>query len=395
MTDPSSAATVELAESVTEIGRAAGDACAGVENPFVGFDFLRCLEESGAATDATGWAPRHVLIRDADGGLRACAPVYVKGHSMGEYVFDHGWADAYERAGGRYYPKLLCAVPFTPVTGPRLLVRGDLAGDVAAGLRRQLGLALAGLTRDAGLSSAHVNFISQDDDEALRAAGFVSRAGLQYHWHNDGYRGFHDFLAALTARKRKAINRERRAVAAAGLVIERLSGETITEAHWDAFFAFYQDTGERKWGHAYLNRAFFRLIGERMANKVVLILASRDGRPIAGALNLMGADAIYGRYWGCSEDVPFLHFELCYHQAIEVAIERGLARVEAGAQGDHKIARGYLPVQTRSAHFIAHPGLRAAVADFTDNERRIIETQRDFLTKESPYRQGDDPGRGP
>lgn len=385
---------VEVVERLADVERAAWDACAGTDHPFLSYDFLSCLEDSGAVAPGTGWAPRHVVVKDGAGQVLACAPTYLKGHSMGEYVFDWGWAEAYERAGGRYYPKMLCAVPFTPVTGPRLLVLGALPDALKAQLKRQLAETLMGLVNGAGLSSVHVNFLKDDDAHVLHEAGFLPRVGLQYHWENNNYGSFDDFLGELSSRKRKAIRKERRTVSEAGLTIEHLSGDAITETHWNAMYAFYQDTGQRKWGRPYLNREFFRLLGERMGDKVLLIAARHpnDGRIIAGALNLIGTDALYGRYWGCSEDVPFLHFELCYHQAIEAAIARGLARVEAGAQGEHKIARGYLPTFTHSTHFIANEGLRDAVAGFARNERRAIKEEYAILMEESPYRQGGDAG---
>ena len=390
MPDDGPERTISLVERLAEVPRDAWDACASPHantgNPFVSFDFLSCLEDSGCVGVGTGWAARHVVIRDAEGQMLACAPTYLKSHSMGEYVFDHGWAEAYERAGGAYFPKLLTAVPFTPATGPRLLVRSDLPPTLQRQLKRQLASTLAGLAQSASLSSAHVNFIEQDDAQALHEAGFVPRVGIQYHWKNNNYRTFDDFLGELSSRKRKAIKKERRQVSEAGLVIEPLSGSAIRSEHWDALYGFYQDTGSRKWGRPYLNREFFHLLGERMADRVLLMVARRDERIIAGALNLIGADALYGRYWGCVEDVPFLHFELCYHQAIEAAIARGLDRVEAGAQGEHKIARGYLPTLTHSAHFITNPGLRDAVANFCQGEQRAMEHELEILQGESPYR---------
>ncbi|MFC1673074.1 GNAT family N-acetyltransferase [Pseudomonadota bacterium] len=377
---------VEVVERLADVERTQWDACAGSENPFLSYDFLSSLEDSGSVTADAGWAPRHVLIQDDAGEILACAPVYLKGHSHGEYVFDWGWAEAYERAGGSYYPKLVCAVPFTPVTGPRLMVREGVPDALGAQLKRQLASTLAGLVSGANLSSVHANFLGEDDVKALHEAGFLPRSGLQYHWNNNNYQDFDEFLGELNSRKRKAIKRERKGVAQADLTIERLTGAAITGAHWDAMYAFYQDTGARKWGRPYLNREFFRLLGERMADQVMLIIAKRGEKIIAGALNLIGEDALYGRYWGCAEDVPFLHFELCYHQAVEAAIERGLARVEAGAQGEHKIARGYLPTLTHSAHFIADEGFRDAVANFLDHERRAIEHEFAVLMEESPFR---------
>jgi len=382
--------TISVVEGLAQVPSAAWDACAGGDNPFLSHAFLSALEDSASVSQQNGWAPRHVVIRDVSGEVLACAPVYLKGHSAGEYVFDHGWAEAYQRAGGSYYPKLLSAVPFTPVTGSRLLVRGDLPPPVQTQLKRQLADAFLGLTAGAKLSSVHVNFIPDDDANVLHEAGFLPRLGLQYHWNNNKYGDYSDFLDELTSRKRKALNKERRAVAQAGLCIERLTGAAISPAHWDAMYGFYLDTGARKWGQPYLNRKAFRMIGERMADRVLLVMAKRGDSTIAGALNLIGSDALYGRYWGCSEDVRFLHFELCYHQSVEFAIERGLARVEAGAQGEHKIARGYLPTLTHSAHFITDPGLREAVAGFLDLERRAVRHEFNVLMEESPYRQSPD-----
>lgn len=392
MPDGSDALVVLVVERLAEVERGAWDACAGGDNPFVSYAFLSCLEDSGSIAPETGWAARHIVIKDGDGDVLAVAPTYLKSHSMGEYVFDQGWAEAYTRAGGNYYPKLLTAVPFTPATGPRLLVNNDRPDGLKRQLKRQLAATLAGLVDDAGLSSAHVNFVTDLDAHVLHEAGFVPRAGMQYHWNNNNYATFDDFLGELSSRKRKALKKERRQVSETDLTIEHLSGDAITDAHWDAMYGFYMDTGQRKWGRPYLNRACFRLLGERMAERVLLIVARRGEDIIAGALNLIGSDALYGRYWGCSEDVPFLHFELCYHQAVEAAIERGLARVEAGAQGEHKIARGYLPTLTHSAHYIAHAGLKDAVANFAQNERRAIEQEFALLMEETPYRRGDDTG---
>jgi len=344
--------------------------------------FLAALERSGSVGQGTGWTPVHLAARQG-GKLIAAAPLYLKDHSFGEYVFDHGWADAYARAGGRYYPKLLCAAPFTPAPGPRLLAT-DGAG--RALLARAL-IAVAGKLR---LSSVHVNFI--DDDAALEAEGFLPRRGIQFHWFNRGYRSYDDFLGALSSRKRKALKRERRE-AAEGLTFTRVTGADIAERHWDLFWRFYQDTGARKWGEPYLTRSFFSLLGETMRNEILLVFAEDSGRPIAGALNLIGGDALYGRYWGRTEDRPFLHFEVCYHQAIDFAIEKGLARVEAGAQGDHKLARGYEPVITKSAHWIADPGFRAAVARYLDAERRQAEAEQAALADETPYRDAGEPSR--
>jgi uncharacterized protein len=382
-------AEIEVHRSIADIGRNAWDACAAAPdyaaNPFISFDFLDALEQTRCATDRTGWAPHHLSVRDQAGAVAAVMPLYLKSHSQGEYVFDHGWADAYERAGGRYYPKLQCAAPFSPVTGPRLMVRPDI--DRAEGHRMLLGGALTVCER-LGASGLHVTFPMADEWEAMGEHGFLQRQDKQFHWHNDGYRTFDDFLAALSSSRRKTIRRERRD-AQAGLEIVALSGDELKEEHWDAFFGFYMDTGGRKWGRPYLTRAFFSALGERMADRVLLFLARRDGRWIAGALNLIGSDCLYGRNWGCTEDVPFLHFELCYYQAIEHAIARGLDRVEAGAQGPHKIARGYLPSPVYSTHYIADLALRAPVARYLEQERVAVQEEMGWLEEEySPFREG-------
>lgn len=352
-------------------------------NPFVSHAFLRALEESGSATAETGWLPQHLLYEDSDSRLLACMPCYLKSHSRGEYVFDQGWAEAYMRAGGRYYPKLQAAIPFTPVPGPRLLVRGGTSP-----LERQAILLEAGrtLTRELGVSSLHIAFMTQEEWRLAGEFGYLQRTDQQFHWHNDGYRSFDDFLAALSSRKRKAIKRERHAALDEGIEIERVSGRDLTEAHWDAFFAFYMNTGSRKWGTPYLTRACFSLLGETMSDELLLVLAKHGGSYIAGALNVIGADALYGRYWGAAVMRDFLHFEVCYYQAIDYAIEHRLARVEAGAQGGHKLARGYLPAETYSAHYIADPGLRRAVADYLQRERRAVTHEAALLAAESPYR---------
>ena len=381
-------AEVRVHRRIAEIGRRAWDRCAAASdqaaNPFIAYDFLDILEESGCAVERCGWAPHHLAIEDRDGAVAAVMPLYLKSHSQGEYVFDHAWADAYERAGGRYYPKLTAAAPFSPVTGPRLLVRADVDREV--GWTALLDGALT-LTGRFGASTLGVNFPTEDEWRFMGERGLLLRQNQQYHWFNAGYASFEEFLAALSSGRRKTIRRERRE-AAAEVEIVRLSGADLTEDHWDAFFAFYMDTGSRKWGQPYLNRRFFSLLGERMADKVLLILARRGGRWIAGALNLIGGDCLFGRNWGCLEDVPFLHFELCYYQAIESAIDMGLARVEAGAQGPHKIARGYLPSAVYSAHYIADPALRAPVARFLDEERRAVQGEMDWLAEEySPFKE--------
>jgi len=384
---------VKMVGGIGAVAAADWDACAGARsqdgartipyNPFISHTFLSILEESGSVSDKTGWIPQHLVAEDGAGGVAACMPCYLKSHSQGEYVFDWGWADAFERAGGRYYPKLQVAVPFTPVPGRRLLVRPGL--DL-----RHFGAVLAEaaeeLARRYGVSSVHVTFLSQAEWELLGGRGFLRRTGQQFHWTNSGYTDFEGFLSALAARKRKQIRRERRDARAGDISIEWLTGRDITEAHWDAFFAFYMDTGSRKWGRPYLNRRFFSLLGEAMADDVLLIFANRAGRPIAGALNMIGSDALYGRYWGALEDHPFLHFELCYYQAIEFAIARGLDRVEAGAQGPHKLARGYLPQTIYSAHWIADPSLRRAVARFLDEERAHVAFEQRLLSDHAPFR---------
>ena len=376
----SASVTARIAKGVASIPAAQWDACAGDTNPFVSHAFLSALERSGSVSSEAGWQPLPIVIDDPCGAPAAIVPAYAKSHSQGEYVFDHAWADAWERAGGRYYPKLQAAVPFTPVPGPRLLLRdAALAPGLIAGLEA--------VTDQNRLSSAHVTFLDDAQLPLFEQAGWLVRAGTQFHWRNDGYASFDDFLRALSSRKRKAIRKERER-ALEGLTVRHLSGPDITEAHWDAFWAFYQDTGSRKWGHPYLTRPFFSMLGEAMGGKVLLMLAERDGRPIAGALNLIGADALYGRYWGCVEEVPFLHFELCYYQAIEAAIARGLSRVEAGAQGEHKLARGYVPVTTWSAHYLPDPNFRRAVADYLERERAAVAHEQEFLGELTPFRRG-------
>ncbi|RWP36070.1 GNAT family N-acetyltransferase [Mesorhizobium sp.] len=352
-------------------------------NPLVSFTFLSALEDSGCAVRRTGWQSHHLRLETAQGKLLGAIPCYLKSHSQGEYVFDHGWSDAFERAGGRYYPKLQCAVPFTPVTGPRLLVN---KGEDSRAVKTGLAAGLKAVTEKLGVSSAHVTFAQLRDVEALEAAGFLHRTDQQFHFFNEGYSTYDDFLATLASRKRKAMRKERREALAHGISIDWLTGKDLTERVWDDFFAFYMDTGSRKWGRPYLSREFFSMIGERMADDILLVMARRNGRYIAGAINFIGSDALYGRNWGCIEDHPFLHFEVCYHQAIDFAIDRKLKVVEAGAQGEHKLARGYRPVTTHSAHYIAHPGLRNAVADYLRRERREVERMAGYLEEHTPFR---------
>ena len=375
--------SLQVYPRIAEIGQAAWDLCAGTDNPFVSYGFLSALEDSGSVGGTSGWHPRYTVLQDAAGGVAAVAPSYAKTNSYGEYVFDHGWANALERAGGRYYPKLQVAAPFSPVPGPRLLRGPGVSVEAMA-------QALEILAEELGCSSTHVTFCTDTEWQILGEAGWLQRLGTQYHWDNPGYASFEDFLAVLSSRKRKVIRRERRD-AQAGLNFRALSGAALTPEIWRHFYRFYTSTTDRKWGGAYLTPEFFNLLGERLGERVVLMFAERDGRPIAGALNLRGTDTLYGRNWGCVEDVPFLHFELCYYQAIEYAIAHKLKRVEAGAQGEHKIQRGYLPQPTFSAHNIRHPGLRRSVALFLEAERAQIEEAMAAMRKEGPYRQADGP----
>jgi predicted N-acyltransferase len=384
--------SVRYAESLESVAATAWDACANPSglpgsvgeryNPFVSHAFLCALELSKSVGARSGWAPAHALIEDSRGRLVACAPAYIKTHSLGEYVFDHNWARAYELAGGRYYPKIQVAAPFTPVTGRRLLV----APDAPEGARKALIVALQELCKAISASSIHVTFCTEEERGALSDAGFIARAGEQFHFVNDRYADFEDFLARLTARKRKAIRRERREALGDGITIDLLTGGDIRSAHWDSFFEFYVDTGARKWGRPYLTRAFFEEIGARMADRVLLVMARRGARHIAGAINFLGDDAIYGRNWGALEDVPFLHFEVCYYQAIEFAIRRGYRRVEAGAQGEHKIARGYRPAITHSAHLFADPRLGEAVSAYLARERAAVAEWAAEHAADLPYK---------
>ena len=370
--------TLTLHPHIAEIDPADWDACAGPGNPFVSHAFLSALEDSGSANARTGWMPQHAALRDGD-RIVAVVPMYAKSHSYGEYVFDHSWANAFERGGGSYYPKLQVAVPFSPVPGPRLLARDGIGVEA-------LGQALAQACEELNLSSVHATFCTAADAEALGRAGWLQRLGTQFHWENAGYATFEDFLGALNSRKRKSIKRERRDANAAGLQFLALRGDDIKPKHWDAFYKFYTSTVDRKWGSAYLTRKFFPMLSERLGDRVVLMMAENDGVAVAGALNLVGDEALYGRNWGCRGDWPFLHFELCYYRAIEFAIEHGLKRVEAGAQGQHKIQRGYMPRPTYSAHYIAHAGLRRAVAGFLEQERPAVQADMDALAEMSPYR---------
>jgi uncharacterized protein len=352
-------------------------------NPFISHEFLSSLEESYSVGERTGWQPRHLLAEDMNGVLRGAAPCYAKSHSRGEYVFDHGWAEAFERAGGDYYPKLQIAVPFTPVTGPRLFAA---PGPVADPVRGALADALVEITRASDLSSAHVTFLTEQEWRSLGNRGFLQRTDQQFHWENAGYTSFDDFLNRLASRKRKTIKRERKEALSAGIEACWLTGSDLTEAVWDAFFSFYMETGSRKWGRPYLTRDFFSVVGQKMSDRILLVMARRAGRWIAGAINFIGADTLFGRNWGAVEHHPFLHFELCYYQAIDYAIANGLKRVEAGAQGEHKLARGYLPHTTYSAHFIANPGLHRAVADYLSRERAYVQAASRELAAATPFR---------
>jgi predicted N-acyltransferase len=370
--------TLRMARSVGELDAAQWDRLTESANPFVSHAFLSTLEDSGSVGAGTGWDPVPLVIEDEDRKLVAALPAYLKTHSQGEYVFDHSWADAWQRAGGQYYPKLQISVPFTPASGPRILTRDDAFAAPLLGAAEQF-------CEGNALSSAHATFIEPGQVALFRDAGWMLRHDIQFHWENRGYASFDEFLAALSSRKRKDIRKER-AAAQEGIEIRTLTGDAITPAHWEAFWRFYQDTGARKWGRPYLTREAFTLLGERMGERIVLVLALLDDRPIAGALNFVGADALYGRYWGAIVDKPFLHFELCYYQAIDCAIALGLARVEAGAQGGHKLARGYEPVQTISAHYIVHEGLREAIADFLRRERTGVAQEQLILGTRTPFR---------
>ena len=391
---PSSEFKVRIARDIAKIDAAQWDACANPQglseetsggerfNPFISHAFLLALEQSGSVGGRSGWAPMHVLVEDEAGRLIAAAPTYAKSHSQGEYVFDHGWAQAYARAGGRYYPKLQVAVPFTPATGRRLLV----APNAPPGARAALIAGLRALCEAVEASSIHVTFANAQDCAALKAAGFSMRTGEQFHFANPGYSDFEAFLAELSSRKRKNIRRERKDALGDGVSVEWVSGAALKREHWDAFFAFYMDTGSRKWGSPYLTRKFFDLVGASMADRILLVMARREGRYIAGAINFIGDDALYGRNWGAIEERPFLHFEVCYYQAIDFAIGRGLKRVEAGAQGEHKLARGYRPVPTFSLHDFADKRLGEAVAEYLIRERVAVEETIALYEEHAPFR---------
>jgi uncharacterized protein len=387
MPDGGEAVSVKVLGAIDEIAAADWNACAGTENPFVRHEFLRVLEDSGTVSDQTGWGQRHLVVEDDDGQVVGVAPCYLKSHSYGEYVFDWGWADAFERAGGKYYPKLQVSVPFSPVGGPRLLTR---PGPDAERVERILVAALMELAKNHDSSSVHITFCTEGEWARLGQAGLLQRIGQQFHWQNNAYDDFDDFLATLSSRKRKSIRKERRD-ANALVEIETLTGDALEDRHMEAFYGFYLNTVDRKWSNAYLNREFFLLLRERMRDKVVLIMASHEGRMVGGALNILGEDALYGRNWGCVERFRNLYFEACFYRAIDFAIARGLSTVEAGAQGPHKISRGYLPTPTYSAHWIADPNFRDAVENFLSRERRMMQHEIAELTELGPYRKT---GRG-
>ena len=372
--------TVSVLLQISSLDAAEWDGTGAGANPFTSHRFLAALEASGSVGQGTGWHPSHLVAR-LDRQVAGVAPAYLKTHSQGEYIFDHAWAQAYERAGGRYYPKLQCAVPFTPVTGPRLIAKTPT---VQAALLQ----AMAQVARQSGLSGAHVTFCTEAEARLGEEVGFLARASEQFHWLNHGYASYDEFLAQLSSRKRKAIRKERERAQGFGGTIRSLTGDQIRPEHWDAFWAFYQDTGGRKWGSPYLTREFFDILHDTMRDDCLLVLAERDGVPVAGALNLIGRDALYGRYWGCLEDHRFLHFELCYHRAIDWAIAHGIPRVEAGAQGEHKLARGYMPSQTHSLPGVAAEGFHNAIADYLTREAEAVSDEIAALTEMGPFRRG-------
>lgn len=382
---------IRVQDSIADIDQSEWDKLTGTSklagvgdyNPFVSHAFLLALEQSGCAVAETGWHGQHLVLEDSSGQLHAAIAGYVKSHSQGEYVFDHAWADAYERAGGRYYPKYQVSVPFTPATGPRLLISHSINGDAA---RIALASGIAQLTDQIGLSSAHVTFAGEQDIAAMRRAGFLHRTDQQFHFRNESYGDYSEFLETLTSRKRKNLKKERANAKSGGIDIEWLTGSDLTEEVMDAFFVFYADTGQRKWGRPYLNREFYSLIAQSMADDILLVMAKRDGRYIAAAINFIGGDTLYGRHWGCTEHHPFLHFEVCYHQAIDFAIERKLKFVEAGAQGQHKLARGYMPRTTHSAHYFPNESFRNAVSDYLDHERAEVAHYGKVLNDHGPFR---------
>jgi predicted N-acyltransferase len=386
MPDGSETQLIRIIGGISEINSDDWDACAGADDPFVRHAFLSALEESGSVSAEAGWMPHHLVLEDENYVALAVAPLYLKNHSYGEYVFDTGWADALHRAGGQYYPKLQVAVPFTPVTGRRFLVRQDLTAEKQRVLQRALLSGLVHLAERLKISSFHITFPNKQEWELCGELGLLQRKDRQFHWINDGFKSFDDFLAALSSRKRKGIRKERRTIAEKDVAIQTLSGDQIEERHWDAFYSFYQDTSDRKWGQAYLNRDFFSRLGESMGKKVLLIMAEFEGRFVGGALNMIGGNTLYGRYWGCLESFKFLHFEVCYYRAMDFAIKEGMERVEAGAQGLHKLQRGYLPNATYSAHWIANASFKEAVELFLIKETDAINDEIDSLGDHSPFK---------
>jgi len=386
MPDGDTALSARIVENIADIPADTWEKLAGDDNPFVSHQFLHALEETGCAKNEAGWLPQHIVVEETNGDIVAAAPMYLKSHSQGEYVFDHGWAHAWERAGGRYYPKMQVAAPFSPVTGPRLLAGTGPDSDDA---RLTLLRALETVCQKLEVSSVHVTFCTEREHQIMRIADWIPRVDRQFHWHNRGYETFDDFLGALTSRKRKMIRKERRQVSDQGIRVRPLTGDEIKPEHWDAFYQFYVDTYDRKWGYPYLTREFFEAAQARLGHKIVLVMADMDGLPVAGALNLKGSDALYGRNWGCLGDFRFLHFEACYYQAIEYAIDNKLSTVEAGTQGPHKIQRGYEPVTTYSGHYIPNESFRDAVARFCQEEEREVDWEMESYAEHLPYRQED------
>ena len=374
--------SIEIYDRIADISSIDWNACAGLDNPFVQHAFLNALEISGSVTPETGWLAQHVLVKDEEGNPTACAPLYLKNHSYGEYIFDWGWADAFQRAGGAYYPKLQAAIPFTPATGPRLLVKQG-ASDEYFGI---LVSAMLKIAKQHGVSSLHLTFLTKEEWKRLGNLSFMQRTSSQFHWENKNYRDFDDFLDSLISRKRKSIKKERRRVYEEGIELFCLTGDELSEEKWDIFYGYYTDTIDRKWGRSYLTRDFFSILGETMSNLAMLVLAEHNNNPVAGALNFLGSETIFGRNWGCSQDFKFLHFEACYYQAIEYAISNKLKWVEAGAQGPHKIQRGYLPREVYSAHWIKNDSLSAAIEGFLERERKEVDYQISELMRYSPFR---------
>lgn len=386
MQDTHAVLQAKVLSTIHEVKADDWDSCAGNSNPFISHAFLSSLEDSHSTGADVGWMPQHIVIEDNNGCVLAAAPLYLKNHSYGEYVFDWGWADAYERAGGRYYPKLQCSIPFTPVTGPRLLVSSKVPEIEYVRLRKSLAATMVDLAQKMDISSIHLTFLERSEWEMVPELGYMQRIGQQFHWLNRNYRNFDDFLSVLVSRKRKQLRKERQKIREMGFTFRTLRGDEITESYWDSFYQFYRNTTEKKWGPSYLTKTFFRLLSERLGDAVLLICAENAGKPIAGALNFLGNETVFGRNWGCDGNYKFLHFETCYYQAIEFAIQHGFKWVEAGAQGTHKIQRGYLPNTTYSAHWVADPNLRHGIERFLDEERHMVKAEITALANLSPYR---------